>query len=214
MLTRLLTVAVATASLAMGSVVMFDDFGPGDSFMPGPGIVVGCGAVCFGNEGYSHAWSFVAPATGTLSVVEWVAFLGPTPTATLTVGIHSDAGGLPGAYLESFGAPVGASPGHFTFSSSLRPQLVAGQTYWFSATTMDLVNQAAELGINSIGVTGPEALRLDAGPWTPSTSTAYAVFRVTADDVPEPSTSVFVLGSLCLVGFRISKGSRSASAAG
>jgi hypothetical protein len=59
---------------------------------------------------------------------------------------------------------------------------------------MDLVNQAAQLGINSVGVTGPEMLRLGTDPWVPTTSTAYAVFRITADvPVPEPSTVAFVV---------------------
>jgi hypothetical protein len=200
MLPSLLATAAATASLALGSVVVFNDFGTGDSFMPGPGIMVGCGAQCWSNEGYSHAWSFVSPVTGNLSAVEWVAFLGPAPAGILTVGINSDAGGVPGPYLESFGAPVPPSPGHFTFSSGLKPQLVAGQTYWFTAMTMDLVDQAAQLGINSVGVTGPEALRLDAGPWMPTTSTAYPVFRITADvPVPEPSTAAFILTGCAVV---------------
>jgi hypothetical protein len=65
--------------------------------------------------GYSHAWSFVSPVTGDLSVVEWVAFLGTASSGILTVGVNSDAGGVPGSYLESFGAPVPPSPGTSRF---------------------------------------------------------------------------------------------------
>ena len=115
MMPRLLVTAAATASLALGSVVVFNDFGPNDSFMSGPGIMVGCGALCWSNAGYSHAWSFVSPVTGDLSVVEWVAFLGTASSGILTVGVNSDAGGVPGSYLESFGAPVPPPPGTSRF---------------------------------------------------------------------------------------------------
>jgi len=81
---------------------------------------------------------------------------------------------------------------HIAFLSTYPPRVCGLATF-----TQDLVNQAGNVGINSIGVTGPEALRIGSGPWTPTTSSAYAVFRITGDQaaqVPEPST-------LCLLGF-------------
>jgi Carboxypeptidase regulatory-like domain/PEP-CTERM motif len=182
--------------LLAAPVVVFNDFGPGNTFMPGPGITVGCGALCWNDAGHSQGWSFIPATTSSLSLLETVAFLGPSPTGTITFTIFADAGGVPGASLESFGLPLVRTPQFMSFPSSLHPVLQAGQTYWFTAFTQDLVNQAGDVGINSIGVTGPEALRIGSGPWTPTTSSAYAVFRITGDQaqVPEPST-------LCLIGF-------------
>jgi hypothetical protein len=185
----------ATGVLIANPVTVFDDFGPGNSFMPGPGIVVGCGAFCFGNAGDSLAWSFVPAVTTTLDEVDTVAFLGPTQQSTFLFTISADARGVPGATLESFGfALMSSTPEIFDTLSLAHPVLLAGQTYWFTASTMDLVNQAAAVGINSTGVVGPQGLRIGSGPWMPTTSSAYAVFRVTGDaaSVPEPGSAVFI----------------------
>jgi PEP-CTERM motif len=179
-------------------VVVFNDFGPGNTFMPGPGITVGCGALCFIDAGHSHGWSFIPATTTSLSLLETVGSLGPSATGTMIFTISADVGGVPGASLESFSLPLIPIPQFVAFPSTLHPTLLAGQTYWFTAFTQDLVNQAGNVGINSVGVTGPEALRIGSGPWTPTASSAYAVFRITGDQaqVPEPST-------LCLLGFGV-----------
>lgn len=194
--------------MAAGSIIVFDDFGPDSSFMPGPGITVGCGAACWNNAGFSHAWSFVPSTTVTLSQVETVVSLGPSFTdsqvSNYIFTISADSGGLPGAYLESFGFPVQYSfpVRYITGPSGLRPTLFAGQTYWFTAFTLDLVNESVELGINPVGLTGPEALRLGDGAWYPTTSTAYAAFRVTGDPVvPEPSS--IMLLTIAILGISV-----------
>lgn len=201
-------IALASA-LAAAPVTVFNDFGPGDTYMPGPGITVGCGAVCWGNDGYSHAWSFVPGITSGFSSLETVAWALPfAPPTTLLVSIASDAAGVPGSTLESFSILLpSTNPEMLLFDSVANPVLLAGSTYWVTIGCADPVNQAANIGINSIGVTGPEALRLGAGPWVPTTSSAYSVFRVMGDSssaVPEPSTSaLFVAGfTLLFAGVR------------
>jgi hypothetical protein len=188
---RLLLSGLFVGGLLLAApVVVFNDFGPGNTFMPGPGITVGCGALCWNDAGHSHGWSFIPTTTTNLSLLETDANLGPSPAATIIFTISADAGGVPGAALESFSVSLIQVPQFLSFSSTLHPTLLAGKTYWFTAFTQDLLNQAANVGINAIGVTGPEALRIGSGPWTPSTSSAYAVFRITSDQaqVPEPST--------------------------
>src|SRR4051794_27089451 len=127
--------------------------------------------------------------------LETVGSLGPAAIATMMFDISVDAGGVPGASLESFSLALTPFPQFVAFPSTLHPTLLAGQTYWFTASTQDLVNQAGSVGINSVGVTGPEAVRIGSGSWSPTTSSAYAVFRITGDQaaVPEPST-LYLLG--------------------
>lgn len=189
---------ILAATVGASPVIVFNDFGPGDSDMPGPGITVGCGALCFLDAGHSHAWLFVPSITTSFSTLETVASgMGPNVTAVFT--ISGDAGGVPGVPLESFSVAAGFPAQVYLFSSSLHAVLQAGIAYWFTAATADLLNQAAQIGINSIGVTGPEALRIGNGAWTPTGSSAFSVFRVTGDAVPEPSTfALFGLGGLLL----------------
>jgi hypothetical protein len=193
---RLSLAYVLVSGLAFAApVVVFNDFGPGNTFMPGPGITVGCGALCWQDAGHSHGWSFTPATTTSLSLLETVGSLGPSAGGTMIFTISADVGGVPGASIETFNLPLIPIPQFVAFPSTLHPTLLAGQTYWFTAFTQDLVNQAGNVGINSIGVTGPEALRIGSGPWTPTTSSPYAVFRITGDQaqVPEPST-LWLLG--------------------
>jgi hypothetical protein len=197
--------SITFAVVVAGSpVIVFNDFGSGDSYMPGPGITVGCGAVCWGNAGYSHAWSFVPGVTSSFASLETAAWaLGFALPTTLVLSIAADAGGVPGLPLESFSLPLTSTPQTLLLDSVAHPLLMAGSTYWFIAGTEDLVNQAANIGINSVGVTGPEALRLGSDPWSPTTSSAYGVFRVVGEApsaIPEPSMSLlFAAGSAALV---------------
>ncbi len=203
MFRRLFLLALSIGVAVAAPVVVFNDFGPGNTYMPGPGITVGCGAVCWNDAGHSGAWSFVPATSVILSSVETAAFLGPAPSGSIVFTISTDAGGVPGGSLESFGLPLIQAPQLIAFQSRLHIPLLAGQRYWFTAFTQDLVNQAAQIGINSIGVAGPEAMRIGSGPWTPATSSAYAVFRIAGDTaIPEPSTLCWVGAGLLAVALR------------
>jgi hypothetical protein len=195
---------IAFAAVVAGMpVTVFNDFGPGDTYMPGPGITVGCGAVCWGNAGYSHAWSFVPGVTSSFSSLQTAAWaLGFAPPTTFVVSIALDAGGVPGSPLESFSVPLTSTPQTLLLDSVTHPLLMAGSLYWFTAGTADLVNQVADVGINSVGVTGPEALRIGNGPWSPTSSSAYGVFEVVGDApsaIPEPSTALLLAAGAALL---------------
>jgi hypothetical protein len=181
---RLSLAYVLVSGLAFAApVVVFNDFGPGNTFMPGPGITVGCGALCFIDAGHSHGWSFTPATTTSLSLLETVGSLGPSAGGTMIFTISADVGGVPGASLETFNLPLIPIPQFVAFPSTLHPTLLAGQTYWFTAFTQDLVNQAGNVGINSIGVTGPEALRIGSGPWTPTPSTGKRSLRTVVESI-------------------------------
>jgi hypothetical protein len=199
-----LLLVLTSAVLLAGPATLFNTFGPGNTWMAGPGITVGCGATCWMDAGHSSAWSFVPGEAASLSTIETAAWFIFTTPAVLNVSIHNDASGVPGTVLESFLVPLSPIPGLIMVTSATHPELQAGTRYWFTAATSDPVNMAAQLGINSIGVTGPEAFRIGSDPWIPSTSTAYAAFRVTGDSVPEPITSLLVgAGLLAFALFRI-----------
>src|SRR5664279_4859738 len=124
---RLSLASVFVSGLAFAApVVVFNDFGPGNGFMPGPGTTVGCGALCFIDAGHSHEWSFTPATTTSLSLLETVGSLGPSAGGTMIFTISADVGGVPGASLESFSLPLIPVQQFVAFASTLHPTLVAG----------------------------------------------------------------------------------------
>jgi hypothetical protein len=196
-----LLIAIASSVAGAVPVVVFNDFGPGDSYRPGPGITVGCGADCWHDAGHTSAWSFFPAQTVRLSAVETAAFqIFPTPPI-LVLGIAGDASGVPGAVLDTFSTPV-STPSILTLTSAAQPVLQAGQRYWFTAATEDLLNQAADLAISPVDLVGSEAYRIGTGPWigpfpSGTAPSNYAVFKISGESlaVPEPGTAaLLVLG--------------------
>jgi hypothetical protein len=195
-----LVLANSVASAA--PVFVFDSFGPGDTYNGPPGITAGCGALCWQDEGHTTAWSFVAPETVRLHGVQTAAWQIFGEAVTLVVSIARNDLGLPGAVLESFSSPV-STPASLGFTSVDHPILQAGQIYWFIAATQDPVNDAAQIGISPIVVSGFESYRIGNGPWIgPFASgippSGYSVFRVTGEVVREPYTSSLVAFGVCL----------------
>ena len=193
----------ATSLATAAPVVVFNSFGPGDMYDGPAGITVGCGALCWHDEGHTSAWSFVPAQTVRLSLVETAAWQFASTPSTLLLAITADNFGLPGATLESFSSPVGP-PALLGVTSTAHTVLQAGQRYWFTAGTQDLLNQGANIGISPVVVaSGTSAYHIGDGPWIgpfPSgiPPSGYSVFRVTGEAVPEPDAAFAVGLGMCL----------------
>ena len=197
-------VALICRTAFAGPVVLYNNFGPGDTYDVQPGITFGCGAFCWQNPGLTLAFAFTPSSTAAFTELEMVAGFGMHP-ANILASIRSDSGGLPGAVLESFSTPLTWPPTRLQFNSILQPTLAAGMQYWVVAAVPDPVNDMGSWSINSIGANGPQAGKIGDGPWTGSRTNIDAVFRVTGDDssVPEPSAlALLVLGLAGILGLR------------
>lgn len=160
----LILASLLGASLSLRADVIYSNFGPGDSYAAGTGLIV-----TNDDQAYSSlAIGFTPSADYTLTSIEFVATsLIPDDSADITIGIFADNGtGQPGgAPIESFtvgglgtfgddAAPV------LTVNSLLQPLLQADMTYWIgiNAAPGDMVvwnqNITGALGYSSTDGSG------------------------------------------------------------
>ncbi len=175
--------------------------------MDGPGITIGCGALCWGDDGHASAFAFTPGETSTfltLETVAWARF----QAANMFISIWTDDNGLPGTVIESFSIALGVTPTPVTLNSVEMPSLMKDTQYWFVAEAGDPINDFIQLGINTIGAEGYTSTRIGDEPWQESYVNMNAVFRVTGDvsAVPEPSTVGMIAAALVgLVFVRVRK---------
>lgn len=185
---------------AFGAVI-FDSFGPGDTFSAaGP----------YGDDGSGlfQAFRFFATGSGTLSQI--TVALGRTTAAqnTTVFNLYNGASAVAlGALIESFTitnsvTPDSSSPftgAVVTFNSVLLPTLTSGDAYWLSFTEPEAPNGSSSLWfMNSIGI---NITRLTGA--LPAHTNSAPAFRVNADAaVPEPATGMLVVTGAILVALR------------
>jgi hypothetical protein len=207
---KLVTPLLLLTLHAGAAVILFDTFGPGDSFeSTGPSTGVA-----------EIAFKFQPFVSGTVTRVRTALAqtrLGGGHTAVIS--IYSDSSGLPGARLgqsvlrgfEDFGDP-GASADDFLVSANFfgpQPKLVVGTTYWLALIgavdprdDSDLVwfgsGGQTEFAIRFPHIT-PDDPRFN---WTlPGGSSIVPVVRLidATADTPEPPTVLLFLG--CIAGY-------------
>ena len=185
-------VCLGAATSVRAGVVVFNDFGPGDSY----------GASGY-ELGYDHnvgltseiacGFTVAAGQNYTLSEIDFAASI-VSGTNAIGVALLADSGGVPGTTLESWtvsglGQYPALTPPEVVIST-LHPTLLAGQQYWLALTMGDSTTFAVWHN-NSIGVTGPGYVISDGRGTLYEGDTGFVgAFRVegTSSAVPEPST--------------------------
>ena len=203
--------AALTLAVAGWSSVIVDTFGPGSTFQPPPGEIIG-GGILRGdpppNQGVTQAFEFtpVAPTfLGSVQLALRYVFVPGQATgpANLDVSIALDNAGTPGGALETVHLTnvllgVAFTPGVVSASSGLNPLLQAGTPYWLVVAPPDLLNTAFDWLISPrTDLLVPAAERLGMSNWTTFNSAQPLAFRVTGTaEVPEPRSAILILGVL------------------
>jgi hypothetical protein len=184
---------VAVFTVAARSSVIIDTFGPGNTFQPPPGELIGGGMLRGDpppNQGVTQAFEFtpVTPMffSSAQLALRYVFLPGrATGPADLDVSIAIDNAGEPGGALETVHLTnvlggVAFAPGVVSASSELNPLLQAGTSYWLVVAPPDLVNTAFDWLISpQTGLSVPAAERLGMSNWTTFSSAQPLAFRVT-----------------------------------
>jgi hypothetical protein len=193
--------AVLTAA-ASASTVLYDNFGPGDSYNPGSGWTVSVGPPV--NTKWEPGFGFtVSGGDFALTTVD-VGIGYVTGTNSVRLHLYDSAGGLPNSVLQTV---IVSDFGPF---GSLNPPTTAdfgGQTILEDGQQYFLVAEAVGPGAwlawnwNDQGVLG-RVFRADEGPWTADNATS-PVARVFGELVVVPAPGALaLLGLAGLVGVR------------
>jgi hypothetical protein len=199
---------VATASFGLlgnvygGTIVLFNNFGPGNSY--------GSGAWALG---HSIAESFTPSNNVTLNSLLLGLDKSTSNSDGVIVSLRTDGGSnlFPSiTILESFTVPGSSLPligtttsSPITENSVLQPSMTAGTLYWIEVTPAS-TNTSAGWNQNSIGDSGPL--------WENGFGTSNQVLgalEVTANTVPEPeSLTLFMFGAVTIGFLRRAKTNR------
>lgn len=181
----LVAAGVAFAASAGGPVVLYNNFGAGDSYNTGSGWTISQGNPV--NQDWDQGFHFTVLGGDFLLTQLDFAMGFVTGTNSITMTLYDSVGGLPGAALESVvvggfgGFGNNNPPAAAVFSGST--VLQDGEEYHFIASSAN--NAWLAWNLNSTGATG-RVYRLDLGPWTRDDSAAAAAARVWGEVVPAP----------------------------
>lgn len=196
-------VAVNGVFVAAGSqVVVYDSFGPGNSYNSGVAWAVSGDSTSGGYRG--QAEFFIPGISGNLAGLQVATYHVSGSTLSNFYIAQDDGNGIPGVVLEAY-LNVQNVNGTQSIGSLTHPLLQAGQKYWLcdEPATSDAYNGWYQ---NSQNVINGFAFERAEWSWSAFTDTAHSppsgVFRVTVTPVPEPSGLELTLLSLCLLAVR------------
>jgi hypothetical protein len=187
--------------LGRADILLFSDYGPGNTYNTSNGWTVGTGSTL---NDLQPAAAFTASATGTVSQIDVsVGYL--SGTNAVTVNLLNDSGGIPtGKPLESWMLPnllPFGSPGKVETLSSAVPtvSVVEGKTYWLQLAPADNTTDAfwylSDSSVGSFYGTDSNGPAFVGNQYLPA-------FQVLGTPVPEPSFLVLIvvgLIALCVV---------------
>ena len=206
----LLFVAVCFCASAQASTIVFDNFGPNDSYDVSQGYTLAVGLNSTGlppNTDLDQGALFVPSQSGFLSDI-WLAVALTGGANELDVWLMDSVAGQPGSILESFHFSNAMGP--FGYDNPLSHGegngstfLTKGTAYWLIASLTG-PDAAAAWNWNDIGDQGPISFRENLGPWQGSSSgqTINNAFRVA---VPEPGTLGLIVLGLQLIGIGLKR---------
>ncbi len=189
-LTSCLFVGPTSASVA--PVVVFDSFGPGNSYDATVVWGVTGASTSYGYRGQAE-W-FIPGMSGTLSSITLATYV-KSGSGRSNFSIADDNGYGPGTILENFLNTANNPHGLLTLNSTAQPLLEAGTKYWVcdEPTDSTTVNGWYE---NNQNYTPGFAYERSQWSWNvmdPAYSPPSGTFRVSVTPVPEPATLGFLI---------------------
>jgi hypothetical protein len=148
--------------------VIFNNFGPGDTYLTESGRVVGAAGPTGDVQDVATAFT-VADGNFTLDQITLAVSLQSGLNQLDVTLAASDGGGLPGTTLETFHfanamGPLGSNNPPLVANSTLHPLLSEGMRYWVIASASGATSAA--WNFNSTGGIGLTAGRTNGGPWS------------------------------------------------
>lgn len=184
---------------AVSADILYDNFGPGDTYSNGGYLIGGTDAQEFGPS--------FAIGGGDFFLDTVVAAVGHSfGVNQVTLSLYDSSGGLPGNVLETSvlgGLPdFGSGDPPSTFNFSGLTVLENGETYFLIASSVNDGNASLTWNFNSTDDIGRASVRQNAGAWSAGPFVMPA-FRVNGIAVPEPGA--LALLSIAAIGHLISE---------
>jgi hypothetical protein len=135
--------ALAMITLPANADILFNNFGPGDAYLPN--VVYSIGRFPGDTITYVQGDAFIVTGGNfTLDSLTLALNWGGSGPNAVDVQLRADAGGKPGAVLESFHLEnlgiLGLPNPPVIATSALHPLLLAGQQYWVTASASDVTD--------------------------------------------------------------------------
>ncbi len=196
----LLAGGLAVASIPAGAqtTVVFNTFGAGDIYNTEAASTLTGSANSVGVPVYAQAAAFTPSSGGYLSSLELPLNVYDS-MPVVDVSLWSDAGGAPGAVLQSWSGFSFSEPNIYSFAATGAPvQLVSGSSYWVVANAATSTTWAGWFKPDAAAaIPGQPAFYSENGGPFNNPNSAGA-FRVTVSAIPEPSTYAALFGAAAL----------------
>ena len=191
-----LSVLISLFCSTSHAAIVFNNFGPGDSFLGGGFLLQGPSVGSIGDVNQAAAFT-VGPTGAYLTGIDiGVTAGGPGPsTGPIDIILAADAAGLPGAALQNMIVNV-AMTGQQVASAGYPGTLLLAPntTYWVVADAEGSFD--GSFGWNGIGDNGPTAGQSEGFPWNLHTPGLRFAIRVEGRLVPEPVSSTLLVSGV------------------
>lgn len=194
---------ICCAAQLASADVLFDNFGPGDTYSLDRGQTLAYGGPLGGDVYQAAVPITVTGGDWYLNRAE-VAILHNWGPDLVFADIRADDGGAPGAVLETTSGSgvtppfVWAPPMQLEFSGDL--VLKEGEMYWLALRT-DETDALLAWSLNVVDDFGLRAWRINEDPWevglgVPGTDSQRQVYRIHGTPVPAPGAAAVLLATL------------------